>query len=283
MATAAETKAAADKKAAAEKKKKEETALAQAANTDLAPAALFETEAAEGFEGMTQDDLVVPFIKLLQKMSDEVDEDHGAFLEGASPGMFLDAATLELMEEVNFVVCHYHRAMVEWRDRDEGGGFVAQHPAGYELECEKQMVKGKWTGRWLTSDGTYLSDTRYFFGLRVDLKDSTAVPGVIAFSSTQIKKARSWMTRMNALTAVGADGQKFKLPIFASIWTLTSVAEENDQGSWKGYKIEQDGFIQDQELADLAKEARGMFASSASQFAHVESGGSTEEDEDLPF
>ena len=108
--------------------KAEETALQAAGETALAPAELFESKPGEGFEGMTQDDLVVPFIKLLQKGSPEVDEDKGEYMEDAEVGMFLDAATHELMEEVNFVVCHYHRAMVEWRSRDDGGGFVATGP-----------------------------------------------------------------------------------------------------------------------------------------------------------
>ena len=268
---------------AKEKEEEKGTDVATASETALAPVELFEQSSGAGLDGMSQDDLVVPFIKLLQKTSDEVDKDHASFIEGADPGMFLDAATREIFEEVQFIVCHYHRAIVEWRDREAGGGFIAQYPVGHETGFERELRAGKWTGRWRASDETHLVDTRYFFGLRLTA-DGSAVPGVMSFSSTQIKKARSWVTRLRSLTAEGKDGQKFQLPIFASIWDLTSVAEKNDQGGWSGYKIEPAGVIEDPKLAQMAKEARDMFSATASQFSPAEDGKKTDDDgNDLPF
>lgn len=274
----------AEGKKTAKKTASKDTAVAVRGEVALASAELFEATPAEGFEGMSADDLAIPFLKLLQKMSDEVDKDAGAYIEGAEAGMYLDTATGELMKTVDFVVCHYHRAMVEWRDRDAGGGFIAQHPVGYETQFEREMRNDKWTGRWVVPEsGNYLADTRYFFGLRLR-EDGPPAPSVLSFSSTQIKKARAWLTRMQTLRGVNSDGEKYTLPIFAGIWNLTSVPEENDQGSWRGYKIDHAGIIEDTELVEAAKMARKIFSSAASQFTPTSEGGTVEtNDEDLPF
>jgi len=272
-------------KTAAKKTADDENAVVPAAENAIAPAALFEDHAAEGFEQTTADDIVTPFIKLLQKMSDEVDEDHGSYIDGAKPGMFMDIATGELSQELEFIVCHYHRAIVEWRDRDSGGGFIAQHPIGYETELEREVAdNGRWTGRWRTGVDTHAVDTRYFFGLRVR-PDGSYVPGVLSFSSTQIKKARSWVTRMRSLTGTNAAGVRFALPIFAGMWKITSVSEENDQGSWRGYKVEPDGLIEDPNLASAAQAAREFFKSVAGTFQPVDERAATKDKdgEDLPF
>jgi len=272
-----------DAKKTAKKTASKDTEIATRDEAALAPMELFESVPGEGFEGVTADDLAIPFLKLLQKMSDEVDKDASAYVEGAEAGMFLDTATGELTEEVEFIACHYHRAMVEWRDRDSGGGFIAQHPVGHEAQFDRETRGDKWTGRWRTGPETHLVDTRYFFGLRLK-SDGTVSPAVISLSSTQIKKARTWVTKMRTLQGENADGQKYQLPIFAGIWSLTSVHEENDQGSWHGFKIEKIGIIEDAELARAAADARGIFSSAASQFPPVSEGGAVESDnEDLPF
>lgn len=241
---------------------------------DAALAVLYEEDAGAGFEETTSDDYALPFLKLLQKMSPECDSDDGAYVEGAKPGMYYDTATGELLDEVEFVPCHYHRAIVEWRDRDDGGGFVAQHEPGYEAQFERDD-----TGRHRTPDGTYLADTRYFFGLRV-ASDGDPKIGVISFTSTQLKKSRNWLTKMQNMKATGKKG-RYTLPMFANVWRLTSVPEENEKGSWRGYKIELVGPIQDADLARAAKDARDMFRTAATRIKPP----STEQEEktETPF
>lgn len=240
------------------------TAVVSTQGGDVAD--LYHTDAGEtGFEGTRADDYQLPFVKLLQKMSPEVDEDNGAYVEGAKPGMYYDAASGALMTEFDFIACHYHRAIVEWRDRDaSGGGFVAQHPLGYEANCERIEKNGKWTGRWRspTEPTNYLVDTRYFFGLRLTEGGDHEL-AVLSMSSTQTKKARAWLTRMQAMKARRDDGSRFQLPMFASVWRFSSVPEENDQGAWRGYKIDYVGPQLDRNLRDAAKNARDMFVKAA--------------------
>jgi hypothetical protein len=234
---------------------KKETAL---------PASVYENTADVGFEDTTSDDYALPFLKLLQKMSPEVDPDSGQYLDGARPGMLLDSATGELMETVNFIPCFYRRAIVEWRDRDSGGGFVAHHEPGYEQQFQRDD-----SGRWVTPDGTYLADTRYFFGLRVR-EDGLTFPDVLSFSSTQIKKARGWLTRLQGLKFKGGDGSIRTFPIFAHLWQISSVAEENEKGSWRGYKVDLMKMIDDPNLMELAISSHHTFKRSAVNLKPVE-------------
>ena len=48
--------------------------------------ALFGNDAAKGFENMTQDDLALPFLRILGQLSPQVTEGDAKYVEGAKPG-----------------------------------------------------------------------------------------------------------------------------------------------------------------------------------------------------
>ena len=74
-------------------------------------------------------------------------------------------------------------------------------------------------------------------------------PVIITMKSSQIKKSRAWMTRMQNLTMARKDGTRFKAPMFSHVWTLTTKQETNDRGSWFGY------FIEGKQAIDFSKMA----------------------------
>ena len=234
-----------------------------------------------GFEQTSADDYAMPFLKIIQKGSPEVDEDDGAYIADAKVGMFIDTATKELFEEVQVIPCFYQRHLVEWRNRDDGGGWVGNHPPGAEVGLQRDGSK------FLMPNGeTHLSDTRYFFCLRFD-SDGGLTPVVVSFASTQIKKARGWMTRMQKMKGVKGD-RTFTLPMFANVWKLTTVGESNDQGSWKGYDIELVGPVHDIGMAQQAKQARDMFKESSDAVKPPEDAESTNStnapsEDDIPY
>lgn len=212
-------------------------------------AALHE-ETETGFEGLSQADLSIPFIFLLQKLSPQCDKDDAKFIEGAEPGMFFDSSTGELMKELKLIPCYYKHSIVEWKpDRK---GFVAAHEPGIEIG---KPVNEK--GVPITENGNLLADTRYFFCLRVG-KDQDATPCILSLGSTQIKKARNWLTKMQSLKEDGPHG-KFTPPMFSKVWKISSVMEKNDKGSWYGYKMDLEGSITAPELFALAKSSRASF------------------------
>ena len=50
---------------------------------------MFEADADKGSQNMTQEDLALPFLKVLGQLSPEVNKRDGKYVEGAEPGMIL--------------------------------------------------------------------------------------------------------------------------------------------------------------------------------------------------
>ena len=59
---------------------------------------LFEADANAGSQNMTQDDLALPFLKVLGQLSPEVNKQNAKFIKGAEPGMIVNSVTKELYE-----------------------------------------------------------------------------------------------------------------------------------------------------------------------------------------
>ena len=221
-----------------------------------AKTALAQLEGEEtGFESTNSQDYSIPFLTLLQKGSPQCDDSKGGFIKEARPGMFFDAGSGELLDVVRVVPCHYSRKIVEWKSRESGGGFVAQHEPG-----EEETLPRNDKGVPYRENGNILVDTRYFFCMRLN-ENNDSTPVIIAMSSTQTKKAKLWMSRMQAIKATGEGGKRFTPPMYSHVWKLTSVSEQNDKGTWKGYKIELEGPITAGDLFRQAKDSRELFRS----------------------
>jgi len=60
---------------------------------------------------------------------------------------------------------------------------------------------------------------------------------LITMTSTQLKKARKWLTQMQTNTARGKNGNMFVMPMMSHVYTLSTVEERNDKGSWFGWEV----------------------------------------------
>ncbi len=233
-------------------------------NTGLAKA-FGQGEKETGFEGLKSKDFAIPYIALLQPISPQVMPGKSKFMPDARPGMFLDSATEELSEKMRIIPCFYRNSMVEWVPREKGGGFVAAHEPGMEKGLDRNdkgqyLMKGK-DGK---ENGNVIMDTRYFFCLQLKEEGDPRMV-VLALQSTQIKKAKNWLTKMDAMRAVGEGGVKFKPPMFSHTWVVSSLPEQNQKGSYFGYKIEVEGPITDEKLYNQAKKAMSIFKESTVQ------------------
>ena len=242
-----------------ELKKSSEVAVVPAGNTALSTEMtnMFAADANMGLENVRPEDLVVPFVTIVQKTSPQVDEANGKYIEGIKIGQLLESGTLAAYDSVNIVPCYYKTAIVEWHPRETGGGFVAQHEPGYE----KQFLLNE-RGQWVTDSGTLLVQTMYFFCLLLQ-PDGNNMRVVFSFTSSQLKKGRTWVTRLISKKLTDASGKKFQPPIYESVWTVSTVAESNDKGNWRGYKIDVLKQVDSVELFKEAQKARAMFQTNA--------------------
>jgi hypothetical protein len=232
-------------------------------------------DAGAGFEEADQEAYSIPYLNILQSNSPQCDDE---IIQGR-PGMFFNTATQELYdgkEGVLFIPCMMQRRFVEWRPREQGGGFVGAH-LPEDIDTTQMARDG---GKFITSSGTYLMDTRYHYGL-VLKGDGDFEAVVLPLSSTQLKASRNWMTGMRGQKAVNPKtGQRMPLPMFAQVWRLSSVAQSNDKGSWKGLATVFERLIAGDE-ADIyaaAKDFKEQVSTGAAQAQAP-----VEESDDVPF
>lgn len=200
----------------------------------------FGEHAGSGFEGTGRDDMAIPFISILQGLSPEVKRSEGAYIEGALEGMLINTVTKEVIDTtktpVTVIPCAYQRAFVEWRVREKGGGFVAEYPASYQARTQRDE-----RGRDILDNGNQLNDTRTFYVMVVS-EDGTTTPAVLTMTSTQIKKAKQWLMQQNLLRLTSG-GKTYTPPMFASKWSVETVPESNEKGSWYGWKFTHAGYL----------------------------------------
>lgn len=212
-----------------------------------------ESDAGSGFENTDVDTFIVPRIVVLQSNSPQVDDEKPDYIEDAKAGMLFNTATQEVYDGkagIGIVVCTYSRKFLEWADRSEGGGLqnVYTPAEGAAILTEKRPENNK---DWVIGTNNNLVDTREH-AVVVMVEGQDPFPALMSFASTQVKKSKSLMTIMSSIKVSGKAG-KFTPPLFANQWHMTTVGEENKHGSWKGYKFERTGLIQDPALYTIAK------------------------------
>ncbi|RKZ72467.1 MAG: hypothetical protein DRQ48_00215 [Gammaproteobacteria bacterium] len=218
---------AAPKKKAAKKKT---TAVAKTGTTAMANFDYGDAEGA-GYEGQSADDLLIPFLNLLQKGSPLVEE-----RDDAKSGMIYNTVTEEVYDEINFVPAITRHECVEWVPREKGGGFAGKHPMDSQVVREAQS-RAESFNELFTADGNELSETFTVFGI-LCRGDEPVGMAVIPFGSTKIKVYKKYMSRLRMFTPKRADGTKFNPPLFAHLAVLGSCDQENPNGKFKNFTLE---------------------------------------------
>jgi len=211
---------------------------------------MFEADANQGSQNITQDDLALPFLKVLGQLSPEVNERDGKHVEGAKPGMILNTVTKEIYdgtEGINVLPAHYERKLVEWQDRgDSKGAPVAIHNA--ESDIMSQTTRDK-SYKDRLPNGNYIENTANHFVIVLGKSPSTAL---ISMKATQLKISRAWNSVMMGLKLQGKNGL-FTPPTYSHIYKLKTVQMSNDKGTWFGWDVKMVGPIEDKAVYDIAK------------------------------
>jgi hypothetical protein len=246
-----------------------------------------------GFEDFTRDDIAIPFLKTLQKTSPQVDEDSADHIEGAKAGMFFNTVTGELFDgkEKGLLIIPVHRVhqFIEWKPRDEGGGFVAAHAPDSPMVIEAK--KGGTFGDLETPDGNELKETFNVFVIIVGEGDREGENdmAIMAFSSTQIKIYKKWMANLRAIIIRDPDGRRRPAPMFAHVFRITTRFQENSKGTWyglnigfaNGIKAEDSRLGPDSPLFEAAKSFRDVVMSGAAKvdYSHIQEAETSDPDE----
>ena len=231
------------------------------------PSNMFEEDAAKGLGKIGQEDLALPFLKILGQLSPEVNKRDGKYVEGAEPGMIFNSVSGELYDGVkgiNVIPAFYKLEYIEWKDRGEGPGApVAIYDSSSDI-MSKTKPDANYKDR--LPNGNYIEKTASHFVIITGDSPSTAL---ISMKSTQLKISRKWNSMMSGIKLKGKNGL-FTPASFSHIYRLKTTQMSNDKGTWFGWEVSKVGPITDQQLYQQAKAFSESISKGAVKAKHGE-------------
>ena len=232
------------------------------------------SHAGEGFEGLTTSDYAVPFLRILQLLSPQVNKNSPDRIAGAEPGMFYNTVTEKLYgNKVSVVPLTFQKVWLEWLP--DRGGLVGRHEP-YSIKVDRTEFSS-----WKTEEGNIVSECLLFYCLIVGhFQDG---PIVFSLSSSGIKHGKNWNTQI--MMTLLANGKK--APYFSSVWELKIVLNKNQMGEWyqigeKRSAITRKRFITEKEFNTFVLPGKSDLASMKElDFNQLED--RTETGQDVPY
>ena len=193
---------------------------------------VFEADANVQTGVVGQEDLALPFLKILGQLSPEVNKRDGKYVEGAEPGMIYNSVTGETFSGesgVPVIPCYYKLEYVEWKDRgkDGSGAPVKIYPSSSDI-MTKTTRGGDFKDR--LPNGNYIEKTAQHF--------------VVVGSGSPTTALIIKMQGKNGL---------FTPATFSHLYQLKTVQQSNDKGTWFGWEVSKKGPIEDAGMYQQAK------------------------------
>lgn len=260
--------------------------IAAAKNTEVSAElldAMFEDAGAGA--SFSADEMQIPFIRLLQALSPQLNKKKAEYIEGASAGDAFNNVTAQYWDgEKGLVVlpCYHTIKYLEFTPREMGGGFRGEIPVNSPMLNQTTRSGSK----EILPSGNELVKSMQYFCFVIDEEDRSYQPAVIDFKSTQLKVAKRWNTQINMQKLTSPDGRTVQAPLFGNLWRLRSVEESNDQGSWSNWAVELVGKVSDMSLYTEAKNFSKSIEAGEVKAApenDEQSSSRYEADSDIPF
>lgn len=158
--------------------------------------------------------LAIPRIKLLQKMSPEVDKYSPKYVEGAEPGAFINSITGEVYgDELYALNLKFKVEYVVWRNLDIGGGLLGNFTSQAEAEAAVAAQEKP-------SDYEIKDTHTHVLLLKNPTTGEVSSPVLMDFTVSKLRTSRAWNTQ---IATKGGDR-------FASLWKLKSMPVESRTG-----------------------------------------------------
>lgn len=241
---------------------------------------LMAQDVGQGTEDIAAQDMVIPFLTVLQALSPQLDKKKGEFIKGASAGMIMNTATKDVFdgdEGILVVPCYYQRRITEWIPRKAGGGFVRDWTEDPDI---LNRVKQNAERKRVTPEGNDIVESATFYCLHLGRSDIMRC--VISMSSTQWQPARRWNT-MIAQQRVTVGDLRRPAPIYYRAYHLATTGFSNDSGSWYGWVPNPGSSLEEMKNGmEVYNEARAYYM--AAHGGEVSTQPQSQEDEkEIPF
>lgn len=181
-----------------------------------------------------REDLAIPFLKVLQKNSPQVEKRDPAYIEGSEPGCFYNSVSGQLWsgekEGIIAIPIAYTPSYTEWKP--ERKGFVRDW--GADARVMEQTHKGGKDNRDdITGTGNIIQRAGLYYLLIYNQVTGDVSQMVFAMTGTQLAVSRKWNTTISNLTIMDPKSKKrFNPAMYYMAYRMTTVYKENDQGSW---------------------------------------------------
>jgi|TARA_R110000796_G_scaffold56697_2_gene131296 hypothetical protein len=244
--------------------------------------ALFAEDSGKGFEEVTSSDIQIPFLRMIQQMSPQINKKEASYIEGAGGGDIFNTVTNKYWEGSEGVVVipvYFQMKLLEFVPRDQGGGFVGELSAASEEV--RTATRDQGTGMEMLVSGNELVRTAQHY-IKIVHEDGSLENAIVDMKKTQLKKSRLWVSMMTMQKRNGKT-----LPSYACTYRLKTVEDGNDKGSWNTWSVAHEGMIPGIEAYNDCKELHGSISSGALKIAPPPSEelltGPSTTDEDIPF
>lgn len=184
-------------------------------------------------DNASADDLLIPFLSILQPMSPQILEaDDDDKPEGLKAGSYFNSVTGELTTAKEGLVIQpvmFQTMVVEWKPRENGGGIAGRFEMTDDFIRKARKANGN-SMVGLKNGDNDLIETVYLY-VNVLNADGSEVIGfaVLPVKSTSLQPVKGFRTAMQMV--------KGKPPYFAFRARLSSEKKSNDQGTWYRLKV----------------------------------------------
>jgi|TARA_R110002020_G_scaffold137432_1_gene306454 hypothetical protein len=224
-----------------------QTSTAKKPNNALAEVfSLAEAKQGDGLSNVSTKDVMIPRIKLLQKMSPETDNES---LPTAKAGQIFNSASQNVYDGptgIRVVPCEYIRTYVEWAPEGTGNKApVNIHPATSNVMSLAK--KSPTDNRFYLDNGNYVEETANHIVLILDDNNNVESRGILTMKSSQLKKSRQWNYMMMTATMEGG-GKTITPPSYAIVYRLSTLQEETNGKKYYGWTVAKEGFVPTKEI-----------------------------------
>jgi hypothetical protein len=190
------------------------------------------------------EDYSIPYLNMLSKGSPQVDEENDKFIKEAKKGQIFNTVTESCSDVLTVLPVYYRRRYVEWyNDRTKNKAPVNEYlPEEFQtFQKEGKIVRGDdKKDRFVGKGDTYVENTAEHYVIVID--GQSWYKALIKMKGSQLKKSKQWNSIMSNQRRVDGD-EIYQPKDFAMSYNLSGRPEKNDQGSWHGWVVSQNKWI----------------------------------------
>lgn len=199
---------------------------------------------------VSSEDMMVPFIKVIQSLSEEVTPNKDKYNPDVRPGDLYDGVTRTIFKNAQAVICGIRKYYAEWTP-EVRGKLVGKHlPSSATVQgavhIEKTSDKGNSYYTLQTQSGNDLVET---YGIVMILKseDGLTLPAVLTLSKTSYIVGKQLSTLLTIHQSKG-------VPLF----NVGTSSTSNTKGSWFKPSFTFTGYETDESVIAMASGMQGV-------------------------